>query len=182
MKNLIVSALIAFGLMMAPVAAKAAESSDIGIVDVNYIMSESNAAKALQKQIKDQSEAFQAEFSKFERELKDMEAALTKARADKVSEEEFKKKRSEFEKKLADTQALFQKRRQGFEKGKAEAFKTLSESIFKETEKVAAEKKIKLVLAKSIVVIGAKEMDLTQAVFEGVNKNLKDVKLKVETN
>lgn len=181
MKTILVAALIAVGLMMSPVAAKAA-APDIGIVDVNYIMAESNAAKALQKQIKDQSEAFQTEFSKFERELKDMEAALTKARADKISEEEFKKKRTEFEKKLADTQALFQKRRQGFEKGKADAFKTLTEAIFKESEKVAAEKGIELVLAKTVVIIGAKEMDLTQAVFEGVNKNLKDVKLKVDTN
>lgn len=181
MRKIIVSALMAAGLIFSPVAAHAA-AVEIGIVDVNYIMAESVAAKALQKQIKDQSEAFQTEFSKFERELKDMEAALTKARADKISEEEFKKKRGEFEKKLADTQALFQKRRQDFEKGKADAFKTLSEAILKETDRVAAEKGVNLVLGKNMVIVSAKEMDMTQAVFEGVNKNLKDVKLKVGTN
>jgi len=181
MKTFIVSALMAIGLLFTPVAAKA-EAPSIGLVDVNYIMTESNAAKALQKQIKDQGEAFQTEFAKFERELKDMEAALTKARADKISEEEFKKKRTEFEKKLADTQALFQKRRQDFEKGKADAFKVLSDAILKETDRVAAEKGINLVLGKNVVVMGSKEMDITQAVFEGVNKNLKEVKLKVSTN
>ena len=181
MRKIIVSALMAVGLMVSPVAARA-EAPDVGIVDVNYIMAESVAAKALQKQIKDQSEAFQTEFSKFERELKDMEAALTKARADKISEEEFKKKRAEFEKKLADTQALFQKRRQDFEKGKAEAFKVLSEAILKETNRIATEKGIELVLGKNLVIVSDQKMDLTQAVFEGVNKNLKDVKLKVGTN
>lgn len=180
MKNVIVSALMAFGLLMSPVAAYA--ETKVGIVDVNYIMAESNAAKSLQKQIKDQNEAFQTEFSKFERELKDMEAALTKARTDKVSEDEFKKKREAFEKKLADTQALYQKRRQDFEKGKAEAMKTLSEAILKETEKASTENGVNLVLAKNVVIFSGKDMDITKAVFEGVNKNLKDVKLKVSTN
>ncbi|QQG35340.1 MAG: OmpH family outer membrane protein [Micavibrio aeruginosavorus] len=181
MKHLFVSAVVFLALMATPVAVRA-EAPDIGVVDVNYIMSESEAAKSLQKQIKEKSEAFQTEFSKFERELKDMEAALGKAKADKVSEEEFKKKRTEFEKKLSDTQALYQKRRQGLEKAKVEAFRALSEAIVKETEKIAAEKGIELVLTKANVVIGSKEMDLTQPVFEAVNANLKDVKLKVSTN
>ncbi|MFN3827565.1 MAG: OmpH family outer membrane protein [Micavibrio sp.] len=159
-----------------------AEDLKIGVVDVNYIMSESEAAKSLQKQIKSQSESFQTEFQKFERELKDMEAALGKAKADKVSEEEFNKKRAAFEKKLADTQALYQKRRQGLEKGKADAFRTLSEAVVKETEKVASSKSIALVLTKNNVVIGAKDMDITEEVFAAVNKALKEVKLKVETN
>lgn len=181
MKNLFIAAMMAVGLLMTPATARA-EAPDIGVVDVNYIMSESEAAKSLQKQIKEKSEAFQAEFSKFERELKDMEAALGKAKADKVSEEEFKKKRTEFEKKLSDTQALYQKRRQGLEKAKVDAFRTLSEAIVKETEKIAAAKGIELVLTKANVVIGAKDMDLTEAVFAAVNANLKDVKLKVSTN
>lgn len=181
MRHLFVVAMMAVGLMMAPVSARA-EAPDIGVVDVNYIMTESDAAKSLQKQIKEKSEAFQAEFSKFERELKDMEAALGKAKADKVGEEEFNKKRTEFEKKLSDTQALYQKRRQGLEKAKVDAFRALSEAIVKETEKIASEKGIELVLTKANVVIGAKDMDLTETVFTAVNANLKDVKLKVSTN
>lgn len=181
MKTLIISALMAVGLIFSAAPVQA-QSPNVGIVDVNLIMSESNAAKSLAKQIKEQGDAAQAEFSKFERELKDMETALGKARADKVSEEEFNKKRTAFEKKLSDTQALFQKRRGDFEKNKAEAFKTLSEAILKETDKVASEKKIDLVLAKNVVILSGKQMDITQAVLDGVNKNLKDVKLKASTN
>lgn len=180
MKKLIISALMAAGLMFTSASAHAETS--IGIVDVNLIMSDAVAAKSLAKQIKEQGDAAQAEFSKFERELKDMETALNKARADKVSEEEFNKKRAAFEKKLADTQALFQKRRGEFEKNKNDAFKTLSEAILKETDKVASEKKIDLVLAKNVVILSGKQMDITQAVLEGVNKSLKDVKMKASTN
>lgn len=181
MRTIVLSLVCAVAVLLAAGSASA-EGLKIGVVDVNYIMTESDAAQSLQKQIKTQSESFQSEFQKFERELKDMEAALGKAKADKMSEEEFTKKRTAFEKKLADTQSLYQKRRQGLEKGKAEAFRTLSEAVVKETEKVASEKSIALVLTKNNVVIGAKEMDITQDVFAAINKNLKDVKLKVETN
>lgn len=181
MKKFIVSALMAAGLMFSAVSAQA-QTQAVGIVDVNLIMTEAVAAKSLAKQIKEQGDAAQAEFSKFERELKDMETALNKARADKVTEEEFNKKRTAFEKKLADTQTLFQKRRGDFEKNKADAFKTLSEAILKETDKIAAEKKLDLVLAKNVVILSSKQMDITQAVLDGVNKSLKDVKLKASTN
>ena len=180
MKNVIFSALMAVGLMMVPAAAKAEVT--IGVVDVKHIMLESNAAKGLQKQIKDQSEAFQAEFSKFDRELKDMQAALAKGRSDNASQEDMKKKSAEFEKKLSDTQALYKKRIDGFEKNKSEALKTLSEAVLKETEKVAAEKKLNLVLNKGMVIVGTKELDITEAVMAGMNKNLKEVKLKAATN
>ena len=181
MKNVILSVLMAAGMVMAPMAAKA-EAPNVGIVDVNYIMAESIAAKSLQKQIKDQNTALQAEFSKIERELKDMEAAVRKAQADKVGEEEFNKKCAEYEKKLSESQALFQKRGGELEKAKNEAIKSLTEAILKETDRVAAEKKVNLVLSKNMVILSSKEMDITQAVFEGVNKKLKDVKLKLGTN
>ncbi len=175
MKNVVLSTLMAVGLMMVPAAAKAEVT--IGVVDVNHVMMESSAAKSLQKQIKEQSESFQTEFSKFERELKDMEAALTKARSEKMAEDEFNKKRGEFEKKLADTQALYKKRREGFEKGKADALKTLSEAVLKESEKVAADKKLSLVLNKGMVIVGTKDLDITQDVLAALNKSLKEVKL-----
>lgn len=181
MKNVFFAALMMAGLMMAPVAAHA-EAASVGIVDVNYVMAESEAGKSLQKQIKDQTTALQGEFSKIERELKDMEAAVVKARNDKVSEEEFKKKAEAYQKKMTDSQALFQKKTGEFEKAKAEALKALSEAILKETDRVAAEKKVSLVLSKNVVILSSKEMDITQSVFEGVNKNLKDVKLKTGTN
>lgn len=181
MKTLIIAALIAVGLVMAPVAAKA-EGSSIGVVDVNMIMGDSEAGKSLQKQIKDQTTALQGEFSKIERELKDMEAGVVKARADKVGEEEFKKKAEAYQKKMSESQALFQKKTGEFEKAKNEAMKVLTDAILKETDRVATEKKIDMVVSKNVVILSSKELDITQAVFEGVNKNLKDVKLKSGTN
>lgn len=181
MKTIALSLLTALMMVLSPVMAQA-QGLKIGVVDVQYIMAEADAAKSVQKQIKTQSESFQAEVSKFERELKDMETALTKARSEKISEEEFKKKRDAFEKKLSDTRSLVQKRRQGLEKATAEAMGTLREAIVKETEKVASAGKIDLVLTKNNVVIGSKDMDLTKSVMDGVNSSLKDIKLKVETN
>jgi len=84
----------AFAFIVAPISAYAQAS--LAVVDVQNLLSQSNAAKDIQKQVKSRRDKLQAEFSKYEKELRDNEKKIIAERAN-MSPEEFASKRQSFE-------------------------------------------------------------------------------------
>ncbi len=186
-KTVLLPALTVLALAFVPAGASAEEAaakssvSAIGVVDVQLLMTESEAAKSVQAQLEKQRESFQSEISKYEREVKDLEAALVKAQADK-KEDEFNKKRGELQKKAEEAKAMVNKRRQALEKATSDAMQSLRKEIVKISAEVAEKKKLDLIITRNNVVLATKDMDITDQVMTQLNKQMKDIKLKVETN
>lgn len=175
-------AVLALCLAAVP-AARAAEPGgvSIAVVDVQKLMTDSTAAKSLQGQMDSQRKSFQDEFSRYERELHDSEKTLT-AERDKLSADDYTKKREAFEEKLLETRRLVQKRKGALDEAFNKALGQLQEAIIKISAKIADEKGYQLVITRQNVVVVEKSLDITQAVMDRLNKELADVKLKVESN
>lgn len=170
--------LLAFGLLVATPAAHAAAPM-IAIIDVDKILSESKAAKSLQKQIQTKKESFQKEFSQKESELKKNETELL-AQREKLTAEEFGKNRKAFEEKILETRKLFQKRHSSLEGGQKAAMAELLNNIAQLTSEVADEKKYDIVLTRDSVVVFDKTLDITAEVLKKLDAKISEVQLKVE--
>lgn len=161
-------------------ASPAGSPFSIAVVDVQALLSESKAAKALQEQIKSERDKFQAEFSKYEKDLREIEQDLIKKRAS-LKPEEFNKKREAFESKLLETRKLAQSRKRALDEGFSSAVGVLRDEMVKIVAQVAESKKYDLVISRQNVVIVDKTLDITADVLAQLDQNMPSVALKVET-
>lgn len=162
----------------APNVANAADAS-VAVVDVQSLLSDSKAAKNIQKQIQGYREKFLEELSKRETELREMDKALMKEK-DKLSSEELAKRRQAFEKQFAETGAMAQKKRKELDRATFNAVGQLKESLFQVVQDIASEQGYELVISRQNVVVGAKSIDISDEAMARLNKKVSKIKLELE--
>lgn len=181
LKIIIVSVLLAFISSGLAFPVKAWAQSKIAVVNIQEVMSDSKAARSIQKQLDQYRNSFQDEFSKYERNLLEEQRKLVESRQD-LTPEEFSKKRDAFEAQLLETRKLVQKRQQTLEKAAGEAVGELRLEVVKIVAEIADKNDYDMVITKQNVVLAQKDMDITVQVMTQLDKNIKEIKLKVETH
>lgn len=165
-------------VLAAPVHAADGGASFV-VIDIEALISESDAGKSLQDQLKKKRDAFQKEFSDREKELGEKEKSIIKQK-NELSPEELNKQRQAFESDLLETRKLFQERRTALDKGLAAAMQTLRGEIVKASAEEAEEGGYKAIFLRESVVIVEKELDITKQVMDRLNKRIKTIPLNVE--
>jgi len=150
----------------------------IAVVDVQFILHESTAGKAIQKAIESQREAYAKEISGQEEKLRQADQDLARQHG-VLSEDAFGKKRHEFEKQVMDFQRDVQARQKSIDQGFNEAMHTLQNSTVEVIAGMVQERGINMVVSKQQVVIVEKTMDLTQEVLDRLNAKLPSVSVKI---
>ncbi|HRQ60499.1 MAG TPA: OmpH family outer membrane protein [Alphaproteobacteria bacterium] len=181
MLNKLILSLAAVCIIATPAMAEDVKkpAANFAVVDVQLILTESVAAKNIQKQLQTKRDALQKEFVQHEEKLRADEKALA-AEKGKLDEAAFKAKRDEFEKKLMETQGLVQKKKRDLEQAVLDSTGVLREALLKITAEIADEKKFDVVLNRQTVVIADKSLDITQAVLDKLNAKLTEVPLKAK--
>ncbi len=168
-------------LAMIPLASGQAGAGNLAVVDVQYLLSESKAAKDLEKQLAKQQETFQKEIEGFEEELRGAEQALIKKR-ETLSEEQFLKEKQVFEGKVLEKRRILQTRKKGLDEAFGKALGTLRGKIVEIVAQIAEEEDIELVVTRQNVVIVEKTIDRTKEVLKRLDKDLPKIKLNVDKN
>lgn len=148
----------------------------IGVLDMQKILGESDAAVSILGQVKTRREALEKEIKTLEAELKKDEGDLIKKKAT-LKPEEFDKARLAFEKKVRDTRTKVQQDRGALDRDFNAAIGTLRNNLLEVTAKLAGEKKIQLVITKQNVVIGDNSLEITKEVMTRLNGQIKTIKL-----
>lgn len=169
--------LLAFATVSMTGVASAQQS--MAIVDVQMLLTESTAAKNIQKQLQEKRDALQKEFAQYEEKLRTNEKALAGEKS-KLDEAAFKAKRDEFEKSLLETQGLVQKKKRDLEQAVLDSTAVLREALLKIVAAIADEKKYDVVLTRQNVVLADKSLDITSQVLEKLNATLTEVPLKAK--
>ncbi len=162
-------------LFIAPIS-HAAANTTIGIVNTAQVLTESKAAKSLFQPREPLQKSFLLEVSDKEQDLRDREKALISER-DSISKEAFNKKKESYEKDLLETGKKVREKKQKLEQAYAKAIAKIKAEMTKATAAVADEKALQLVLTNQNVIIGAKELDITDEVMKRLDKNLPDLKI-----
>jgi Skp family chaperone for outer membrane proteins len=162
-----------------PAPAASPKVPSIAIVDVQMLLSESTAAKNIQKQLQEKRDALQKEFGQYEEKLRADEKALSDEKG-KLDEAAFKLKREAFEKKLLETQGLVQKKKRDLEQAVLDSTAVLRDALLKIVATISEEKKYDVVLTRQNVVLADKTLDITAQVLEKLNATLTAVPLTVK--
>lgn len=169
---------VLFTLVFVPLSAARAELS-ISVVDVERILTDSKAAKAVQKQVEEKRKGFIGDVENAEKKLRDKQKAL-QAEAAKLSKEDLTKKAKEFEESRVKERNQIQEEKSRLDKAYSEAMNTLTKSIYDVCQAIADEKKIDLVITRQNIIVGSKSLDITDEVLKRLDEKLPTLSLKVK--
>lgn len=165
-----------FGLTLS--AAHAQEKS-IAIVDLQYIMRESDAAKSVQKQISKLRDSYKSEISKEEESLKSLEQALLEKRAI-LSADKFEQERKSFEQEVISVQKDVRAKQIRLDEAFSKAMDKIKGEAVQLIAKEADEMNVDLVLPRQNIIIVDQSLDITEKVVKQLNDKLSQVDVEVE--
>lgn len=149
---------------------------NIAVVDIEKVLSDTKAAKSIQKQIEDKRNDFLGKVKKEEDKLRDEQKAIESKKSE-LSKEEFIKKAQEFDKQRAEARNKIQKNKAKLDKDYTEAMNKLTKVIYVASQEIANEDKIDLVITRQNIIVGDMSLDITQKVIERINKKLPKLEL-----
>ncbi len=161
----------------APVQAQ--ESTSIAVVDVQKLLTESKAAKDIQKQLKKYREKFMEHLSKEEQALKKTEKDLIEKKAD-MAPEDFAKERKAFEEKFLETRRFAQKQKRALDEATVKAMANLEAELYKAVQSIADDKGYDLIISRQNVVLGAKALDISEDAMSKLNDAISKIELDVK--
>ena len=150
----------------------------IGIIDIQRILEESEAAKNIRPQMSKLRESYEKDVKTRENDLRQAEQDLGRQRTI-LSADAFNEKRRTFEKQAADAQRAVQTHKQRIDVAFANAMGDVRNALLKIAADMAKERQINVLLPKSFVVLSAKEFDITDEALGRLNKQLASVRVKM---
>lgn len=172
-------AMFATALFIYPFQTANAQDISIGVVDVESLLTKSDAAKSIQKQVQSERDKFVKKLKAQESALREMEKELLETAAD-LEVKELSEKKKAFEKKFSETRVMAQKGKSRIDSALVEAMAKLKKEAFKAVEEVAQEKGQTLILARQHVVASDKSLDISKESMAKLNTAVSDIKLKFD--
>ena len=167
MRNFFLTILITFFLHNISYA-----KASMSYVDIDFIVNQSIAGKNLSKRIKKEVDNYNLKLDKIKKELKDKEVKIL-AQKKLINEEEFKKKINELRNELTKHKKQQNTFIQNINEKKITEFKELFEKINPILTKYATDNSIDVIINKTSVVLGKKELDITKNVLKIVDQEIK---------
>lgn len=162
--------------LLLTLAAAHAQQPRIGIVDVQRVLRDAKAAKALRPQMERQRQAFQMEVRERERRLRDAGKDLSEERA-LLSAAIFDEKRRALEEEGRKAQKAVQERKRKLDRIFNETKDVILKELLEVVGAIADEKKLDIVLEKRVVFLSANSLDLTPEIVARLDRRLPSVSL-----
>ena len=156
--------------------AQAAGGSVIGVLDLDRILRESEAAKTLRQRIEEHRTAYQAEIRKKEQALGAADQELARQRS-VLSAEAFAQKRKELEERAAGLQREFVSRQRELERAFGQGIGQVRTAVIEVSKELALERKLDIILLKVSVLLIVREVDITDEVLKRLNERLSMVEV-----
>lgn len=148
----------------------------VGIVDVQRVIASSAAGQSLQKQAEARRGQIQGDLVAKEKQLRGESDQLNAQRA-QMAPADFQKAALALQEKLKAWRQDGEQKRRGFEKSYNDAQKLIFQTLQKVIGEIAVQRKLTLVLNKSVVIVSAQAWDITDSALAQLNKVLPSVKM-----
>jgi Skp family chaperone for outer membrane proteins len=141
-------------------AAQAAAGGTIAVLDVQEVLREAKAAKALRARIEKEQADYQGELAKQENGLRSASDELMRQR-DQLAAEEFLRRRQEIDRQVAELRRQAQGRKRQLEADYNGGMDRVRQAMLQVVATIAQAEGATLVLNKSSVVLGTGALDVT---------------------
>jgi Skp family chaperone for outer membrane proteins len=154
-------------------------STSIGVIDLNYILSESKSAKDAAKQIEDIAIKVEKEIATSDQELIDEQNKLIESQSI-MAPDAFEEKRIEYEKKVQNYNVSRQDKLLSIDKMVNDSRNSVLDALRPILEEISNEKGITILLEKNSVLLNAENMDITNEAIQMLDKQLPKIKVNQE--
>jgi len=145
-------------------------------IDFNKVLNQSKSGAEAQKKLKNKFQSETVKFKKIEDSIKKEESELISQKK-VLSPEDYKKKVKELRKKVSDHQKNKKNSLNSIGKSRSEARKKLLSSVNPIIQKYMEENNIKIVFNKQSVVLGDKNLEITDKIILILNKEIPSLKI-----
>ncbi len=150
-------------------------SEQIVYINMEKIMKASKAGKGIIKKINKSNEANINKFKKIEEDLKEQEKKLV-AKQNVISEDEFKSKIEELRNKISEYRMKRQNIIQEATKKRVKVSAEFSNKIKPILGEYAANNNISIIVQKKNIIMGKKELDITDDILKIVDEKIPTIK------
>lgn len=165
----------------APVWAQKADAPVLAIIDVQKVLRESVAVKALTATIEKQRDKYQGELRTQEETLRAADQELARQRTI-LSSDAYAQKRKELEQQVATLQRQVQERKKGLDQLFGQGMSQVQNELADVAKGIAEERGIDLILSRAAVVIVKPKLDISTEALTRLNARLKTVALPAPQN
>ena len=162
-------------LSISPVYADYPETV-VGVIDLNYILSESDAAKDAANQIEDIAKDIEKEINETDQSLIDEQNELVESQQI-MAPAAFEEERKEYENKVQNYNVTRQEKLLSIDRIVAESRSNVLDALKPILEEISNDKGITIMLEKNSVLLNAENMDITEEALKILNKNLPSLKV-----
>ena len=167
---------IIYILLFFSISVTSYSSEKIVYLDVEKIMQESIAGKAIIVKIKKKRETSISKFKKKEKEIVEKEKKLI-SQKNVLSEEEFKKKIQDLRADISKYQKERNNASNDIARTRIKASTNLIKKLTPILESYSKENSIRIIIQKKHIVMGSKEDDITKEILNLVNQKIKSIKV-----
>jgi Skp family chaperone for outer membrane proteins len=143
----------------------------LGIIDVQKVLRESTAVRALSNDIEEQKVQHQDALREQESALREADQELARQRSI-LSPEAYAKKLGELEQRVASLRREAQNRKRGLDKAFSQGMAKVQAELVEIAKEIAEERGLDLILSKATVVLVKGKFELTQEAVRRLNDRL----------
>ena len=151
-------------------------NTSIGVIDINKILSDADAAKTAAKQIEDIAIEIENEIKLSDEEIIKEQNILIESQSI-MAPEAFESKRNEYEIKVQKYNSERQAKLMKIDELIAVSRNDVLNAMKPILEEISNEKGITIILEKASIMLNAEKMDLTNEVLKKLNKSLPTIKV-----
>ena len=147
----------------------------IKFIDINYIVNNSDAGKALNKIIESKTKTIETDIQNLAKKLEDKKKKIV-SQKNILKKEEFDKLVLNYEKELKSFENFRKKKNGDFNKFRIESSKKILDLLNPIITNFLKNKSIKILLQKEKILFADDELDITKEILEQFNKQHKKIK------
>ena len=147
----------------------------IKFIDINYIVNNSDAGKALNKIIESKTKTIETDIQNLAKKLEDKKKKIV-SQKNILKKEEFDKLVLNYEKELKSFENFRKKKNGDFNKFRIESSKKILDLLNPIITNFSKNESIKILLQKEKILFADDELDITKEILEQFNKQHKKIK------
>ena len=151
--------------------------NNILFIDIDYIFKNSNAGKKIINKIDTETKKIQNELTSYQKNVKEQKDKII-SQKNILSKDEFQNKSIELEKQVIELNKLISNKNNELNiyrnKSRIEFTKQLSKIV----QEYASNNSIEMIIKKDNILIGKKNLDVTQEILNLFDKNIKSIEIK----
>lgn len=167
--------------MMLATSSYAADSSKIGVVNIDKVRLDTKAGKSIAQQVESLQNKFKEKVDKLQLDLDSKKTELDKQRAI-LSKEAFAKKETEFNNSLNESRKNIQKEAGELEQMQQPALDAFDKVALEVVTSISKENNYTQILPSAVIIYTDPANDITSQVIAGIDKKIQNIPVQKEAH